>query len=357
MPITLVKQHTTRAQQTMNHTSTMASKKRPYFAILMVLSLMSKEVSCTEHDDQSLLRRRDESVALTWIIEPSHEFSYRKQDLNGPDHWYTVKLHNQGRWNTSPSLDDYNHCNMLPIESPINVVANSECQRQRPMKIYTPQQDSCTIDNISFDVTPFGVRALLLEQCQPPTIVLASGTEAVVWTFTGIQLKMRSEHTLEGVQFDGELVLTHSHKSRGTMHISIMLDASSLTPEERMESLITRWEQSARKSRTLCQKETTRLTTTNYPPGGPFPYDIMTSQSYFEYDGTLTVPPCTPNVRWILLDKPLKVSKAQYKRLAMLMTQWMDPSTCREHDTALAETGENVRPLQDGKQISVAYCA
>ena len=246
---------------------------------------------------------------------------------------------------------------MLPVESPINVVANTECQRQRPMKTYTPQHNSCTIDNVSFDVTPFGLRALLRQQCQPPTLVLATGTDAVEWTFTGIQLKMRSEHTLEGVQFDGELVLTHSHKSRGMMHISIMLNASSLTREERMESLITKWEQSANKNRSQCQKEALKLIPTAYPPGGPFPYDIMTSQSYYEYDGSLTVPPCTPNVRWILLDKPLKVSNAQYKRLAMLMTQWMDPTACREHDTALADTGENVRPLQNGEQISVSYCA
>jgi carbonic anhydrase len=39
---------------------------------------------------------------------------------------------------------------------------------------------------------------------------------------------------------------------------------------------------------------------------------------YYAYDGSLTAPPCTEGVRWIVMKRPLELSAAQVARLAQL---------------------------------------
>ena len=45
---------------------------------------------------------------------------------------------------------------------------------------------------------------------------------------------------------------------------------------------------------------------------------LPASKAYYAYDGSLTAPPCTEGVRWIVMKQPLELSAAQLARLSRL---------------------------------------
>jgi carbonic anhydrase len=45
---------------------------------------------------------------------------------------------------------------------------------------------------------------------------------------------------------------------------------------------------------------------------------LPAAQGYYAYDGSLTAPPCTEGVRWLVMKQPLELSEAQLARLAAL---------------------------------------
>lgn len=65
-----------------------------------------------------------------------------------------------------------------------------------------------------------------------------------------------------------------------------------------------------------------------YPHVGIKPTFLLPSKrAYYAYSGSLTTPPCTEGVRWIVLQTPLQVSAKQVRRFQQMM-------------------GRNARPLQ-----------
>merc|ERR1711953_1513779 len=57
--------------------------------------------------------------------------------------------------------------------------------------------------------------------------------------------------------------------------------------------------------------------------------------NFYTYDGSLTTPPCTGAVRWIVMEKPLTASKAQ---IESFKTYFKEPNKAG---------GVNNRPVQD----------
>jgi carbonic anhydrase len=45
---------------------------------------------------------------------------------------------------------------------------------------------------------------------------------------------------------------------------------------------------------------------------------VPAAGGYYAYDGSLTAPPCTEGVRWIVLKQPLEPSAAHLARLRLL---------------------------------------
>uniref|UniRef100_A0A7S2P2Q1 Alpha-carbonic anhydrase domain-containing protein n=1 Tax=Leptocylindrus danicus TaxID=163516 RepID=A0A7S2P2Q1_9STRA len=65
---------------------------------------------------------------------------------------------------------------------------------------------------------------------------------------------------------------------------------------------------------------------------------------YYRYDGSLTTPPCTPNVHWRVLDEPMKISRKQFKQLAKLLVSYRNDEC--EPASFASPKGEMFRPLQ-----------
>jgi carbonic anhydrase len=105
-----------------------------------------------------------------------------------------------------------------------------------------------------------------------------------------------SEHTVDGRTFPLELHLVHQATDKNLAVIGIML------AEGAPSTVLTRfWD---RLPRAAGEVETNQ--TINAQDLLPRALD-----DYFTYSGSLTTPPCTESVRWIVLRRPIEVSKAQ----------------------------------------------
>lgn len=323
----------------------------------LTLQIVALGVTVALALDNDNPRRRRKALSLTWIIDKPPTFSYNDDDAYNPGNWQNINVKDRARWLTVPA-DYKNHCNQLAVESPINLeTARAEhCQSYRETEFYTPNDSSCTIDDLRFDVTPFGLRSILYSSCERPNISLPTDTETGPWEFRGVELKLRSEHRVDGRQFDGELILSHT-RGDDALFLSIMLEATSFRHEDHMEAFIARWEQTLAGDSVVCQTplEYDVLSNKEYPTGSPFPYDMIPSPSFFQYEGTLTVPPCTPGVTRVVHLKPMQISRRQFNRLSTVMSGHVYPDSC-EVGNSLSKHGENARPLQSPDFAQVMLC-
>ncbi len=105
-----------------------------------------------------------------------------------------------------------------------------------------------------------------------------------------------SEHTVEGRSYPLELHLVHQASDKSLAVIGVLL------AEGAPNMVLTRfWER-------LPKAEGEAGTGVTIAVQDLLPRNI---DDYFTYSGSLTTPPCTESVRWIVLKRPVEVSKAQ----------------------------------------------
>ncbi len=124
-----------------------------------------------------------------------------------------------------------------------------------------------------------------------------------------------SEHTVDGSSHPMEVHLVHKNKETGQLAVvGMFLDLG-----EKNETLEAIWEHMPMKKGPA---ETVEGVTVNI--ADLLPQD---TQNYFRYYGSLTTPPCSEVVNWIILKEPVKVSSQQVEKFAAIV-------------------GENARPAQ-----------
>lgn len=74
-------------------------------------------------------------------------------------------------------------------------------------------------------------------------------------------------------------------------------------------------------------------------------WKLIPSVSYFGYEGSITVAPCTDKVQWRFLDLPMNISFQQFKRLHKVLLNQRDENCLR---TSKAYQGSVSRPVQSG---------
>jgi carbonic anhydrase len=113
-----------------------------------------------------------------------------------------------------------------------------------------------------------------------------------------------SEHTIGGTAFDMELHLVHRDAAGNLAVVGILLQKG----QGANESLAPVFD--------------------NLPPEKSDPQTLEATISaadflpeahtYFTYSGSLTTPPCSQGVRWLLLNEPVTISEAQFEAFAAL---------------------------------------
>jgi carbonic anhydrase len=185
--------------------------------------------------------------------------------------------------------------------------------------------------------------------------------DAAVYKAIQMHIHLGSEHRLDGVTLDAELHIVHQ-ESGGYWHavLAVLLEASEAVEDHALfGQWLDRWEAAAAGVLELCNSakksgEQRRLTrqlddSNENDDGASFDlyYDLVPSgSSFYQYFGSLTIPPCSEDVFWTVADIPVTISTSQLERLAGLTLSYIDPELCLPATSASSKTNTTNRPPQ-----------
>ncbi|HWO97578.1 MAG TPA: carbonic anhydrase family protein [Bacillus sp. (in: firmicutes)] len=106
-----------------------------------------------------------------------------------------------------------------------------------------------------------------------------------------------SEHQFNGQHYDMELHLVHKDKNGKLAVLGIMIQEG-----KESEKLASVWE-------VLPKEETEKDVSVEEPVD--LQALLPSNQTSFHYNGSLTTPPCTEEVKWIVFEQPIEMSKEQ----------------------------------------------
>ena len=133
------------------------------------------------------------------------------------------------------------------------------------------------------------------------------------YELTHPQFRTPSEHTVAGRSFPMEIQFVHRSTEDRVAIVALLVTGgpANLAAHELWDRLPVKLHTKSKKTRTLINAR-----------------DLLPeSPDYFRYRGSLTTPPCSENVDWLILRTPVTFSDNQIVRLRGIM-------------------GENTRPVQ-----------
>lgn len=183
------------------------------------------------------------------------------------------------------------------------------------------------------------------------------------WKATNFHVHSGSEHALNGIKYDAELHMVHQKMDGDNLAVlSLFLDIheSSSKTKSLLDMVLLKWEEKADLALLSCS-DSVDLPLESGNAGLSLstfhPYMLLPdSYSIYNYQGSLTTPPCSEIVTWNVVDTPVVVSVEEYDRLQSLILEFVDRKTCK-HATAASPSGLTSRPLNplNGRSI-VRYC-
>jgi carbonic anhydrase len=136
--------------------------------------------------------------------------------------------------------------------------------------------------------------ALQVDVSPGPTLQIGADAYALVQ----FHVHTPSEHTFDGRTYDGVVHLVHRDSAGGLAVVAVLVQRGVAQPF--LDTLQIAWSAATRTATTLTVDITALLPET---------------LAYFTYAGSLTTPPCTEGVRWVILQTPVQASPAQLQVL------------------------------------------
>ena len=117
-----------------------------------------------------------------------------------------------------------------------------------------------------------------------------------IYNLKELSLHLPSEHTIDGIPYDMEMQLLHYNSEGNALAIGIFLEES-----RHQNHVLTKiWE--AFPNEKGGESEPLHINVAELLPK---------DSRFFTYDGSLTTPPCTQGVHWVLFSKPAQISPDQ----------------------------------------------
>ncbi|QUJ69869.1 carbonic anhydrase (plasmid) [Photobacterium sp. GJ3] len=211
------------------------------------------------------------------MVAHASESEWGYEGKEGPEHWAALS-------------GDYSTCGTGKNQSPIDLTATVE-GKLSPLSLHYQPSQASVIDNGHTVQVNYA----------PGSYITLDGQQFELKQF---HFHTPSENQIHGRSFPLEGHFVHADKQGNLAVIAVMFQEGS---ENQM--LATIWSQL---SRTV--GETVALSQ---------PVDanqiLPVQQDYYRFSGSLTTPPCTEGVRWIVMKQPQTISSAQVATFQKLL--------------------------------------
>ena len=230
-------------------------------------------------------------VFLAFVIPPDYEGSCAP---------FSYDESRSSRWGSIPCKRGViNQCAESHGQSPINLETSDENQDATEdgdvSMVVVVDEGSCHDLTVVSNQLHYDA-----QQSCGPSISLASQEYRLLQIHFHVG---GSEHTIDDARFGGEIHLVHRGEAGSIAVVGVLLDTSQDEENEELEQLLE-----------LLYEEAGRRLENDGNAWNP--YNLVPSlDTYFAYKGSLTTPPCTSGIRWIVVQEPLVLSENQLQRL------------------------------------------
>lgn len=237
------------------------------FAPLTALTPLILLAACGDND------AADETAA---VEQQSVEWGY--EGAGAPENW--------GRLNT-----DYAACETGTRQSPINLTRANETDLPDPEFNY--QSPPQALENLGHT---------LQVNYEPGSSMTVGDTEYELAQF---HFHTPSEHRLEGKEYPSEVHFVHRGPNDDLAVVGVLIQEGSENA-----ALSNLWRQLPE-----TKGESRQLTSTQVNAQRLLPQDT----EHFLYSGSLTTPPCSEGVTWMVLNEPIEMSAEQISTLRSII--------------------------------------
>ncbi|MDQ0243353.1 carbonic anhydrase [Bacillus fengqiuensis] len=238
----------------------------PFLAVSLSFSLGA----CSEQTKETAAPKEEQATEAYG----THTAHWSYEGETGPEHWGEL----------DPS---YSACINGNEQSPINIEFSQVKTNERLENI-----------QIQYKPTPFSLvnngHTVQANASTPTNSIVVEGNEYKLAQF---HFHTPSEHQLNGQPYDMELHLVHQDANGKLAVLGVMIQEG--TESEKLASI---WD-------ALPKEETEKDVTVEEEVDlqALLPVD----QTSFHYNGSLTTPPCAEEVKWIIFEQPMEMSKEQ----------------------------------------------
>jgi len=215
---------------------------------------------------------------------PGHEASHGAGDEGHEPHWSYEGADGPTHWGDLSA--SYRACATGRAQSPIDIdLSHADHAALPPLHAHYHATAATEIDN----------GHTIQDNVAPGDSIELGGTR---YELEQLHVHQPSEHLLAGRRYPLELHLVHRAASGALLVVGVMVEEGGANPA--LGELIAH----------LPHRNAVEHLTIDPSPLLP------TDRHYATYDGSLTTPPCTEGVTWVVLTSPIHASRAQLDRVA-----------------------------------------
>ncbi|ORX90667.1 carbonic anhydrase [Basidiobolus meristosporus CBS 931.73] len=228
------------------------------------------------------------NILFVWssIASAQRQINWEYGGISGPQRWGDLS-------------SEYAACKTGHYQSPIDITrASAKLIKSTPLKLRWPKGKLANVTMINNGHT--------LQVNIPSKHELQLKRDGVKYYMRQFHIHTPSEHHINGRYYDAEIHIVMSDKKNKKNHVLGILMALSDDPNPFLQELCAGKKLPSSKGESAIVQHLSL-------------HDLFVStggfETYFAYEGSLTTPPCTEGVRWILAQKPVPITWRQLDEL------------------------------------------